>query len=151
MVKNLEEARPHVYQKTLYTPTKDEFKYLSQELDSDVLDLVNQKIFYPYEYIGDFGKFIESLPSKEKCYSLLAGKKIRHKDYELVLKVCDRIQKKTMKDYHDLYLKCDVLLFADMFEKFRNSSLKYYGLCPSHYFRLGCNAQYEKKLSLNLF
>ena len=24
----------------------------------------------------------------------------------------------TMKDYHDLYLKCDILLLADMFEKF---------------------------------
>ena len=40
---------------------------------------------------------------------------------------------KTMKDYHDLYLKCDVLLFVDVFEKFRNNSLKNYGLCPSHY------------------
>ena len=41
---------------------------------------------------------------------------------------------KVMKDYHDLYLKCDVLLLADVFEKFRNSSLKIYGLFPSHYF-----------------
>ena len=40
---------------------------------------------------------------------------------------------KTMKGYHDLYLKCDVLLLADVFEKFRNNSLKNYGLCPSHY------------------
>ena len=31
---------------------------------------------------------------------------------------------KTMKDYHDLYLKCCVLLLADVFEKFRNNSLK---------------------------
>ena len=38
-----------------------------------------------------------------------------------------------MKDYHDLYLKCDVLLLADAFEKFRNNSLRNYGLCPSHY------------------
>ena len=32
-----------------------------------------------------------------------------------------------------MYLKRDVLLLADVFEKFRNNSLKNYGLCPSHY------------------
>ena len=41
---------------------------------------------------------------------------------------------KTMKDYHELYLKRDVLLLADVFEKFRNNSFKNYGLCPIHYF-----------------
>ena len=40
---------------------------------------------------------------------------------------------KTMKDYHNLYLKFDVLLLADVFGKFRSNSLKNYGLCPSHY------------------
>ena len=32
-----------------------------------------------------------------------------------------------------MYLKCDVSLIADVFEKFGNSCLKNYGLCPSHY------------------
>ena len=40
---------------------------------------------------------------------------------------------KTMKDCDNLYLKCDVLPLADVFEKFRINSLKNYGLCPSHY------------------
>ena len=40
---------------------------------------------------------------------------------------------KPIKDYHDLHLKCDVLLLADVFEKFRKNSIKNYGLCPSHY------------------
>ena len=39
---------------------------------------------------------------------------------------------KTMKDYHNLHLKCDIFLLADWFEKVRNS-LKSYGLFPSHY------------------
>ena len=40
---------------------------------------------------------------------------------------------KTMKDYQDFYLKCDVLILTNVFEKFKNDSLKNYGLCPSHY------------------
>ena len=40
---------------------------------------------------------------------------------------------KTIKDCHYLYSKCDVLLLADVFEKFRNNSLKNYGLFPIHY------------------
>ena len=46
----------------------------------------------------------------------------------------DGLKMKTMKDYQGLHLKYDVLLLADVFEKFRNKSLKYYGLCASHYF-----------------
>ena len=36
------------------------------------------------------------------------------------------------KDYHDLYLTCDVLLLADVFKKFRNKRLKTYGLWKSY-------------------
>ena len=46
--------------------SKDNFKYLSQEFDSNVLDLVKQKGFYPYEHMRDFEKFKGELPSKGK-------------------------------------------------------------------------------------
>ena len=39
-----------------------------------------------------------------------------------------------MGDYHDYYLKKDVLLLADVFEKFTKTCLKYYELDPCHYF-----------------
>ena len=48
---------------------KDDFKYLSQELHNNVLDLVKQKGFYPNEYMSNFEKFKEELSSKEKFYS----------------------------------------------------------------------------------
>ena len=38
-----------------------------------------------------------------------------------------------MKNYHDLYLKCDILLLVDVFEKFKNRCLENYRLCPSNY------------------
>ena len=41
---------------------------------------------------------------------------------------------KNMGDYHDHYLKKDVLLLTDVFEKFIDTCLKYYGLDPCHYF-----------------
>ena len=40
------------------------FKYLTQELDSKVLDLVKRKRFYPYDYISGFDKFKENLENK---------------------------------------------------------------------------------------
>ena len=39
-----------------------------------------------------------------------------------------------MGDYHDHYLKKDVLLLADLFEKFIDTCLQLYGLDPCHYF-----------------
>ena len=41
---------------------------------------------------------------------------------------------KGMGDYHDHYLKKDILLLADVFEKFVDTCLKFYGLDPCHYF-----------------
>ena len=66
------------------------------------------------------GKF----PSKGKFYRSLTSKKIIDKNYENALKVWNAFDIKIMKDYHDLYLKCDVLLIADVCEKFRNNDLK---------------------------
>ena len=39
-----------------------------------------------------------------------------------------------MSDYYDVYLKTNVLLLADVFEKFVGTCLDYYGLDPCHYF-----------------
>ena len=88
--------------------SKNDPKYLSQEFQLNVLDLVKQRGFYPYEYLSDFEKF------KNNC---LTGKKISDKQYEHVLKVWNNFEMKTMKNYIDLYLKCDVLLLADVFKK----------------------------------
>ena len=38
------------------------------------------------------------------------------------------------EDFHNHYLKKDVLLIADIFEKFISTNSKYYGLDPCHYF-----------------
>ena len=45
---------------------KDDFNFLSQEFNNNMSDLVNQKCYFPYQYVGSFDKIKEQLPSKEK-------------------------------------------------------------------------------------
>ena len=59
---------------------KDDLKYSIQEFDNSVLDLVNQKRLYPYEYMTDFGNFKEKLLSKENFHSSLTNRKINGKE-----------------------------------------------------------------------
>ena len=56
------------------------------------------------------------------------------KDYLTCEKIWDKFDIKDMGDYHDHYLKKDVLLLADVFEKFVDACLKFYGLGFCHYF-----------------
>ena len=79
--------------------------------------MVNQKSFYPYEY-ECFEKSNKNCLTKESFIVITS-----------FLKVWNTFDMKMMKDYHDLYIKCDVSSLADVFEKFRNNNLINYGLC----------------------
>ena len=59
-------------------------------------------------------------------------RKINGKEYEHVLKFWNKFELKMMKVSHDWYLKCNVLLLVNVFEKFTNNNLKKYGLCWNH-------------------
>ena len=82
-------------------------------------------------YMSSFEKFKEQSPYQVLYF--VDRLKNSDKEYENALKVWDRFLMKRIKDYHNLCLKCDILLLADVFEKFRNSSLKNHQLCPSYY------------------
>ena len=112
-----------------------DFKYLSEEFSGEQLRLVNEKSVYPYEYINSFKKFKETkLPDICKFFSSLKDCGISEKDYERADNVSKVFKIKTFGEYHDLYLKTDVLLLCDVFEKFIKTCLEYYCLDPSHYF-----------------
>ena len=56
------------------------------------------------------------------------------KDYEHVKKVWEAFEIKSFGEYHDLYVQCDTLLLADVFENFRNKCIEIYELDPAHFF-----------------
>ena len=98
-------------------------------------DLLYKKGIYPYEYMDSWAKFSEtSLPKKEDFYSKLNDEHIIEYEYAHAKKVWETFDCKTLGDYHDLYVKTDVALLADVFENFRKLCLRQYGLDPAHYF-----------------
>ena len=96
---------------------------------------MKQKGIYPYDYMDSFDKFNNTqLPSKEDFYGELNKEHITDKQYQNVQNVWNKFNLKTMGEYHDLYLKSDILLLADVFENFRKTCLQYYKLDPCNYF-----------------
>ena len=98
-------------------------------------DLLYKKGIYPYEYMDSWDKFKETkLPPKESFYSKLNDEHITEDEYTHAKTVWETFECKTLGDYHDLYVKTDVALLADVFENFRKLCLEQYGLDPAHYF-----------------
>ena len=111
------------------------FKYTKQEFKKEQFNLMKQKGIYPYDHMDSFDRFNETkLPVQQDFYSILNNEHISDEQYKHAQNVWDTFNLKTMGDYHDLYLKSDILLLADVFENFRKTSLQYYKLAPCHYF-----------------
>ena len=130
----------------------DSFKFMASGLDKlvnnlEAKDCLNirkyfkksrlllRKGVYPYDYVSCLSKLREkSLPPQEAFYSRLNDERISDADYDHALNVWRTFKMKTMKDYHDLYLKSDVLLLADVFENFRKVCVENYELDPAWYY-----------------
>ena len=116
----------------------DKFKNVSKEFGSDVelAELMTRKGIYPYSFMDSFDKFdIDPLAlTKSDFRNDLTGEDISDGDYEFYKAICKKFAIKTLGEYHDLYLKSDVLLLADVFENFRETCFQYYKLDPAHYY-----------------
>ena len=119
-----------------------DFKYLLSEFPKDKLELLKKKDAYPYEWVDSYQKFkyTELLPKESFYSSKDDGKKSKgdghistsqHLHLKLVWK---EFGFKTFKDFHNHYLKKDVLFLADVFEKFISTCQKYYNLDPCYHF-----------------
>ena len=107
------------------------YKFCNGDLNKFVLLL--RKRVYPYEYMDSWERFDETLlPLKKYFYSELTLEDISDKDYNHAQKLFDEYCTE-MGDYHDLYVQCDTLLFADVFEKFRDKCIEIYGLDLSYF------------------
>jgi hypothetical protein len=125
------------------------------EYTEQQIELLCKKGVYPYDYMNSWESFNSKLPTQEQFFSKLYNTKISDAEYAHAKNVWDTFECFDMQEYHDLYLKTDVLLLADVFENFRDTCLENYGLDPCHYFTapsLSWDAMLEKtKVEIETF
>ena len=84
--------------------------------------------------MDNWGKFDETtLPPKEAFYSNLNLENISNEDYAHTRTVLEVFEIKNRDEYHNLYVKSDTLLLADVFENFTNMCLEIYQLDPIYF------------------
>ena len=99
--------------------------------------LLLRKGVYPYEHMDSWERFNEKLlPSKKDFYSNLNMEDINDIDYRHANNVFKRFKLENLGDYHDLHVKSDMLLLADVFNNFRDMCIKEYQLDPAHFLSL---------------
>ena len=120
-----------------------DFRHLWSEFPKDKLEILKRKDSYLYEWVDSYKTFTyPRLSPKESFYSSLYdgkrdkgdGDDISTRQYLHLKFVWKEFEFKTYKDYHNHYLKKDVLLLADVFENFIFASVRYYNLHSCHYF-----------------
>ena len=114
---------------------KESFKNLKEFYEGEHLDLIKRKGVFPYDWFDSFNRLsADHLPPKEAFHSVLNDSGISEEDYIHAQNVWKTFKMKTMRDYHDLYLKSDVLLLSDVIENFRDVCLDNYRLDPAFYY-----------------
>ena len=107
----------------------------TKEIFKDKTESLTRKGVYTYDYVSSISKFLEKqLPPKKEFYSKLSNEDITDDEYQHAINVWNTFNCQNIRDYHNLYLKSDVLLLADVFENFRKTCLLHYKLDPAHYY-----------------
>ena len=133
----------------------DSFKFMSSSLDSLTknlvtggkklfgledfselqYDLLTRKGVYPYEYVNSWDRFNEAqLPPIDAFYSSLNMSSISEEDYQHTQRVWEEFGIYNLGDYHDLYLRTDVVLLANVYGACRDTCLKHYKLDPAQFY-----------------
>jgi hypothetical protein len=116
---------------------KDKCDAMKAHFNDNDIEMLARKQVYPYDYMSTWEKFQETrLPPITDFFNILTQSSISEEDYDHAVKVWRRFGLTNLGDYHDLYLKTDVLLLADVFENFRTFAMEMYGLDPVHYITL---------------
>ena len=102
--------------------------------NNEKFKLLLRKGVYPYEFMGSWKKFNNPVPlDKKYYYSELSLGNISDSDLDHVKNVINTFKIDNLGEYHDVYVKSDVALLADVFKNFRDKCFKINKLDPAYY------------------
>ena len=123
------------FNKELLERFSNTYEFCDNDLNKFLILL--RKGVYPYEYMDRWNKFNEkALPGKESFYSSLTMEDISETDYAHANNVFKKFNLNNLDESHDLYVRSDTLLLADVFENFTYACMKNYELDPAHFVSL---------------
>jgi hypothetical protein len=118
----------------------DEKKHAMRKItdDPELFKLICKKGEFPYDWFDDFRKLSKdvSIPDIETFYNKIKDENLSQEQYDDMINTVQKFDIKNFKEFHDLYLKCDVFGLVAVFETFRDISMNAYGLDPANYLGL---------------
>ena len=122
------------FNKELLERFSNTYEFCDNDLNKFLILL--RKDVYPYEYMDGWDRINEKvLPDKDSFYSNLIMEDISKTDYVHANNVFKKLNINNLGEYHDLYVRSDMLLLADIFVS-KKSCLKNYELDPAHFVSL---------------
>jgi hypothetical protein len=111
------------------------FSELSAKFSNDEqFVLLLRKGVFPYDWVDSFDKLEHrGILEQKDFFNCLSGETISDADYAHYNTVWHTFGMQTFREYHDLYLLCDVLLLADVGNAYRSVCRKIYKLDPWWY------------------
>ena len=128
----------------------DSYRFLSSSLDNitknmvdadfkitrsffekeDDFKLLRKKGVIPYSYYTSHESFLSTEFNKEMFYNDLKDEPVSDDIFKNVVEFIEHFEIEDHGELVDMYLKSDVLLLADAFERFRDVNLHHFGIDP---------------------
>ena len=112
------------------------FKAGFPNIGEATFEKIIRKGFFPYNFFYSFEKFNEPSPPHGPLWynSLTKSVDITKEQHTFAFGVYNGFKSRKLGDYHDVYLRTDVLIFGDIFQKFREVCMQVYNFDPAHFY-----------------
>lgn len=94
-----------------------------------------RKMCFPYTHLSSTDVMQEKhLPPKAAFYNDLKKENVREEDYNHACEIWNTFRCENFQSFLEVYLSCDVLALADLFERYRNMGMRQFSLDPVFFF-----------------